>query len=50
MSLDHEQTDGIGLRTGDLVLLCKERLKNVKYVSYSETERLPSENLAHCVT
>jgi hypothetical protein len=49
MRLDQRQTDGSGLRTGDLVLLRKERLKNVKYVRYSETERMPSEKFGHCV-
>jgi len=47
--LDHRPTDGSGLQTGHLVLLRKERLKNVKYVSYSETERVPSAKLGHCV-
>jgi len=49
MRMDQRQTGGSGLRAGDLVLLRKERLKNVMYVSYSETERVPSEKLGHCV-
>lgn len=49
MRLDQRQTGGSGLRTGDLILLRKERLNNVKYVSQSETERVPSEKFGHCV-